>query len=177
MNRPQRTQPGPHSPNRNRAPESRPDAASREPKPGAADIGCPATGTRQVPVAEFVRPTRRRFPPVLFSASKAPRRPMKASPNIPSRNHAVSRTPALELGGFSRDPMKRASAPVSGSSSPLRRLSIAISLGIAAQHPAGVLVRSDPKMPSGTSMKRLAVKRRASRGFDPGDPPLASFRP
>lgn len=116
---------------------------------------------------------------MLFSASTAPRprKPMKAYLNIPSRNHAVSRTPALELGGFSRDPMKRAPAPVSGSRSPLRRLSVAISLGIAAQRPAGVLVRSDPGMPSGTSMKRLAVKRRANRGFEPCEPPLASFIP
>jgi hypothetical protein len=134
---------------------------------------------RQGALAESSRPTRKRETLVLFSASTAthPRRPMKVHPNIPSRNPAVSRTPALELGGFSRDPMKRATAPVPGSSLPLRRLSVAISLGIAAQQPAGVLVRSDPGIPSGTSMKSLALKRRANRGFDPGEPPLASFRP
>lgn len=116
---------------------------------------------------------------MLFSAEHRPhfRRAMKASPNIPSRNHAVSRTPAPELGGFSRDPMKRTATPVPGSSSAPRRLSIAISLGIAARHPAGVLVRSDPGMSSGSGMKRLAVKRRANRGLDAGAPPLASFSP
>lgn len=106
-----------------------------------------------------------------------PRRPMKASPNIPSRTHAVSRTPALELGGFSREPMKRAAALVPGSSSPLRRLSVAISLGIAAEHRSAVLARSDPGIPSGISMKRVAVKRRANRGFDSHELHLTSFSP
>lgn len=150
-------------------------------RPGERPEGRPPASFSALPalagVAESRRPTRRRFPLMLFSASKAPhlRKPMKAYPNTPSRNHAGSRTTALELGGFSRDPMRRAAAQTPGSTSPLRRLSVAISLGIAAQHPAGVLVRSDLWMPSGTSTKRLAVKRRANREFVSAEPPLASF--
>jgi len=176
------------SPSLRKKPSSRP---SRHPTGAGQEAGAspPRRRADRAHRASERGPRRQRWPnpaiqrgcvfPSCYSprSESTPSRPMKATPNIPSRTPAVSRTLALELGGFCREPMKRTAAAVPDSRSPLRRLSVAISLGIAAQHRSAMLARSDPGMPSVTSLKRVAVKRRANRGFDPGEPPLASFNP
>jgi hypothetical protein len=116
------------------------------------------------------------YPRAILREQSTPQKPMRANPNIPSRSHAVSRTPAFELGAFARDPMKRLRASVPASR-PRRRLSVAISLGIAAQHAAGLLDRPDPATPSAGTIKRLAVRRRAHRRIESGDQPLGSLSP